>query len=232
MNNSIKDLIKKQHIKRCKIKEIISFTMLDYSKLGVKDLLLEDARKSYSTYSREELEHMCNSFILSNKDINKVKTDELVEKMVEEVEKKFNDYLDDERCVIRIQYDGLVKYAVVYENDLTFHYFDRWLFENSNKVITNLDNYIDLYYDANLSYRSSIIQASEFTLKTYMDKSDDDMPENVWMSVLKYIRCINSDINGLQYTPYERIIFDSESNEYIYCFNREEFEADRLRDEC
>ena len=208
---------------------------IDYSKHGVKELLLEDARKYYSAYSREELKHMCRFFILSNKDIGKVETDELVEKMVEEVAKKFNDYLDDERCVIRIQYDGLVKYAVVYENDLTFHYFDRWLFENSNKIITNLDNYIDLYCDANLSYHSSIIQVFEFTLKAYVfliDESDDDMPENVWMSVLKYIRCINSDINGLQYTPYERIIFDSETNEYVYCFDREEFEADRLRDEC
>lgn len=57
---------------------------------------------------------------------------------------------------------------MVYKNDLTFHYFDRWLSENSNKVITNLDDNIDLYYDANLSYRSSIIQAFEFTLKTYI----------------------------------------------------------------
>lgn len=47
------------------------------------------------------------------------------------------------------------------------------------------------------------------------------MPENVWMSVLKYIRCVNLDINGLQYTPYERIIFDSESNEYVYYFDSE-----------
>ena len=209
MNNSIKNLMKKQYTKRYKVEEIIDFAMLDYSKHGVKELLLEDARKYYSAYSREELEHMCRFFI-SNKDIGNVETDELVEKMVEEVAKKFNDYLDDERCVIRIQYDGLVKYAVVYENDLTFHYFD-------------------------LSYHSSIIQVFEFTLKTYVfliDESNDDMPENVWMSVLKYIRCINSDINGLQYTPYERIIFDSETNEYVYCFDREEFEADRLRDEC
>lgn len=62
---------------------------------------------------------------------------------------------------------------MVYKNDLTFHYFDRWLSENSNKVITNL------------------------------------------------FKCVNLDINGLQYTPYERIIFDSESNEYVYYFDSE-----------
>lgn len=59
MNNSIKNLMKKQYTKRYKVEEIIDFAMLDYSKHGVKELLLEDARKYYSAYSREELEHMC-----------------------------------------------------------------------------------------------------------------------------------------------------------------------------